>query len=85
MVLIAHPPFLFGDSETASGPLLLIDGGEKGTAAERLLAVGYTLRPFRSPHAAHCVNILFSGALLGVAGTVGTCKSFHNLYSMAMI
>ncbi|KAF8225183.1 hypothetical protein L208DRAFT_1368476 [Tricholoma matsutake] len=57
VVLIAHPPFLFGDSETASGPLLLIDGGEKGTAAERLLAVG--------------------GALLGVAGTVGTYTSLR--------
>lgn len=55
VVLIARPPFLFGDLVTGAGndlvnrQLLLMDGG-KGTAAERLMAVG--------------------GALVGVVGTV---------------
>lgn len=53
VVLIARPPFLFGDLVTGAGndlvnrQLLLMDGG-KGTAAERLMAVGYIFRPFSS-------------------------------------
>lgn len=87
MVLIARPQALFGQISSTAPATPSADGviepSEKGTPAERLIAVGY-VRATYTTDANFDANGFFSIALVGVLGATGACMCF-SIFSLVRI
>lgn len=81
VILIARPVFLFGGDAGDASDSLPVDGSEKGTPAERLVAVGFVIMPSEFLKFG-ILTIRCSVALLGVLGSTGACNSFFS-YQLA--
>lgn len=71
VVLIARPEFLFGSHQVVPVEGIDLPPAEKGTNAERLVAVGYVIS-IHEKRNSRVVRV----ALLGVLGATGACMSY---------